>query len=226
MGARLTACGVAFRVYPPPMDILLATGNPHKVSEIRAILAPLGITVRSLDDLGRNDLIEPDETGATFIANARIKAIGYAQQTGMNCLADDSGLEVDALDGRPGVFSARYAGIGSTREERDRANNAKLLDALKDVPIEQRTARFVCAMCLATPEGEILAESIGHFPGLIGHPPDIPRGTNGFGYDPLLILPGVGKTSAELPPEEKNARSHRGAAARMMAEQLRAMARI
>lgn len=207
------------------MDILLATGNPHKVSEIRAILAPLGITVRSLDDLGRDDLIEPEETGETFEANAQIKAIGYAQQTGMNCLADDSGLEVDALDGRPGVYSARYAGVGSTREERDRANNEKLLDELKGVPTDHRTARFVCAMCLATPDADVLAESRGEFPGLIGLPPDVPRGTNGFGYDPLLILPDVGKTSAELPPEEKNARSHRGAAARLMAEQLRDIAR-
>lgn len=207
------------------MNILLATGNPHKVSEIRAILAPLGITVRSLDDLDRADLVEPEETGETFTANARIKAVGYAQQTGMNCLADDSGLEVDALDGRPGVYSARYAGIGATREERDRANNGKLLNELKDVPPAERAARFVCAMCLASPDGEMRAESIGYFPGIIGIPPDVPRGTNGFGYDPLLVLPDVGKTSAELPPDEKNARSHRGAAARMMAEKLRAFAR-
>lgn len=206
------------------MDILVATGNPHKAYEIRAILAPLGVRVLSLEDVAHAHLVEPEETGETFEENARLKAIGYASQTGMNCLADDSGLEVDALGGRPGVYSARYAGIGSTRDERDRANNDRLLAELQHVPFDQRTARFVCRMCLASPEGEIIAESAGYFPGYIGVPPDVPRGTNGFGYDPLFLLPDVAKTSAELTSAEKNTRSHRGHAGRAMADAIRGIA--
>jgi XTP/dITP diphosphohydrolase len=134
------------------------------------------------------------------------------------CLADDSGLEVDALNGAPGIHSARYAGSDGTRAQRDAANNAKLLRELKDVPIEQRAARFVCAMCLVNPRGEVLAETRGTFPGVIT---DQPRGTNGFGYDPLLYLPDRRCTSAELSPQDKDARSHRGQAARLMAARLR-----
>jgi len=198
------------------MPLLLATSNPHKIQEIAAVLAPPGIEVIGLDAL---DIIppEPVEDGANFEANARIKAIAYAKATGVICLADDSGLEVDALGGAPGIHSARYAGIGSTRAERDAANNARLLRELEHVPDDQRTARFVCAMCLAAPDGTILAETRGEFPGLIAR---APRGTNGFGYDPLLYLPDAGCTSAELSPEAKNARSHRGAAARAMAEHI------
>jgi len=195
------------------MPLLLATSNPHKIEEIAAVLTPLGIDV---DGLGSLDEIppEPVEDGDTFKANARLKAIGYAIATGRLCLADDSGLEVDALGGAPGIHSARYAGIGETRDERDQANNEKLLRELQDIPEDQRTARFVCAICLVDAEGKILAETRGEFPGLIT---DSPRGTNGFGYDPLLYLPDVDRTSAELSPAEKNARSHRGHAARQMA---------
>jgi len=198
------------------MRLLFATSNPHKIDEVRAILAPLGVEIDGLDSFAQQ-IPEPVEDGNTFEANARIKAIAYARATGMTCLADDSGLEVDALGGRPGVHSARFAGVGHTRAERDNANNTKLLRELTDVPPDRRTARFVCAMCLADSRGHILAETRGEFPGVII---DQPRGSNGFGYDPLLFLPDRGCTSAELTAEEKNARSHRGAAARLMAEHL------
>ena len=195
------------------MQILFASTNPHKLDEVRAVLGPLGIEIIGLDVLAE-PVDEPVEDGTTFAANARIKAIGYARATGRRCLADDSGLEVDALGGAPGVHSARYAGVGDRRDERDQANNAKLLGALANVPAEQRTARFVCAMCLAEADGAVLHETRGTFGGVIT---DEPRGTNGFGYDPLLELPGENRTSAELSPDEKNARSHRGAATRAMA---------
>lgn len=198
--------------------ILLATSNPHKLEEVRDMLAPRGFAVIGLNDLGVS-IPEPEENGATFEENARIKAIAYARATGRICLADDSGLEVDALHGAPGVHSAYYAGLGDTRTERDRANNDKLLRELARLNLrpEQRTARFVCVMCLAAPDGRLLAETRGTFEGLIA---EAPRGTNGFGYDPLLFLPDRGCTSAELSPAEKNARSHRGQAARRMAEAL------
>jgi len=199
------------------MRLLFASSNPHKIQEVQAILAPLGIDVVGLDSL---ELIppEPVEDGQTFQANARIKAIAYAKAAKQLCLADDSGLQVDALGGAPGIHSARYAGVDGGRTQRDAANNAKLLMQLKHVPPDKRTARFVCAMCLAQSDGTILAETRGEFAGTIT---DQPRGSNGFGYDPLLFLPDRGCTSAELSTTEKNARSHRGAAARKMAEILR-----
>lgn len=197
------------------MQILLATGNPHKLDEVLAILAPLGIDVVALDSLGTMPP-EPVEDAETFAGNARLKARGYAAATRRRCLADDSGLAVDALDGAPGVHSARYAGTGSTRDERDQANNAKLLLALRDIPPDLRTARFVCCMCVADPDGTIVAESRGTFDGVIT---TAPRGTNGFGYDPLLELED-GRTSAELEPDEKNRRSHRGQATLALAAML------
>lgn len=193
--------------------ITIATSNPHKVDEISATLGLLGITCVAL---GRTDIPEPEEDGATFEENARIKAIAYARALGETVLADDSGLEVDALGGAPGVHSARYAGIGATREERDRANNAKLLAALESVPDALRTARFVCVLSIARADGTIVAESRGTFEGVIGR---VPRGKNGFGYDPLLILED-GRTSAELSSVEKNARSHRGNALRLLVPKL------
>jgi len=196
--------------------LLAATSNPHKLEEIRAVLAPLGVTVRSLEDAGAGDLPEPVEDADTFAGNAEIKAAAYARATGKVCLADDSGLEVDALGGAPGVRSARYAGAGGSRAERDAANNAKLLCELEGVPDADRTARFVCAMCVADPGGRVLATSRGEFEGVVGRGP---RGVNGFGYDPLLVLED-GRTSAELSPEEKNARSHRGLALAALAERL------
>ncbi|MFI4872580.1 MAG: non-canonical purine NTP pyrophosphatase [Phycisphaerales bacterium JB061] len=229
-----------------PLDqpIVLASGNPKKLAEMREILGAIGLEIVGLNDLGL-DLTEPEETGTTFAENARIKAIGYAQQTGRACLADDSGLVVDALDGEPGVYSARYSADEHPgdlpRAERDRLNNEKLLRRLADTPLEDRTARFVCAMCLATPKlgggspptGEasattnppqILAETQGTFEGVIGLPGDVPRGVNGFGYDPLfLVKPDLAHSSAELTPGEKHALSHRGHAARAIAEKLRAL---
>ncbi len=199
-----------------PSELIVATSNPHKLEEIRQVLDPLGVRVLSLGDADAADLPEPDENADTFAGNAAIKATEYARALGRPCLADDSGLEVDALGGAPGVYSARYAGVGDTRAERDAANNAKLLGALKDVPDDQRAARFVCAMCVADPDGAIIATSRGTFDGVIGR---APRGANGFGYDPLLVLPD-GRTSAELTPDEKNARSHRGAALRSLAQSL------
>lgn len=196
--------------------LLFATTNPHKVEEVAAILAPLGIEVVGLDTLEERPP-EPVEDGATFADNARRKAVAYARATRRHVLADDSGLEVDALGGGPGVHSARYAGTGATRAERDAANNRRLLEALRGVPDERRGARFVCVLVLAAPDGRVLAETRGTFEGRIAH---APRGANGFGYDPLLELTGEGRTSAELEPAEKNARSHRGAAARAMAARL------
>ena len=199
-------------------EVLLATGNPHKLVEVRAILASIGWEVIGLDDLPGPNPPEPVEDADTFEGNARIKAIAYAEATGRYALADDSGLEVDALGGAPGVRSARFAGVDGSRETRDRANNRLLVERLQDVPEGDRGARFVCAMCLAAPDGTIVAESRGTFEGVITTEP---RGTNGFGYDPHLWLPDEGRTSAELGAEEKNARSHRGAATRMIAERIR-----
>lgn len=187
--------------------VLLATSNPHKLEEVQAILGLAGVDVVGLDTL---DVVppEPVEDAPTFEGNARIKAVSYAMATGRRCLADDSGLEVDVLDGAPGVHSARYAGMGDTRGERDHANNNKLLAALQGVPQSKRTGRFVCCMCIADPNGEVLAACRGTLEGTIG---EVPKGDNGFGYDPLFVLP-EGVTSAELSSEDKNARSHRSQA--------------
>jgi XTP/dITP diphosphohydrolase len=205
------------------MHLLFASSNPHKLDEVRAILSPHGVDVAGLDSLPRKEIPpEPEETGATFEANARLKALYYARRTGRLCLADDSGLEVDALGGAPGIHSARYSGLGGTGAERDAANNRKLLEALKGMPADRRAARFVCAMALAAADGRIIAETRGTFEGVIA---DRPRGSNGFGYDPLLYLPDRGCTSAELSTAEKNARSHRGEAARKMGAWLRDHAR-
>ena len=200
-----------------PREIVVATGNPHKVEEIREILGPLGLVVRSLDEVG-GAYPEPDETGRTFEANARIKAVAYAKATGRTVLADDSGLEVDALGGEPGVDSAIWAGAHGTRAERDARNNVKLAERMRGIPADRRSARFVCCMCLADSAGRVLAETRGAFEGRIG---DAPRGSHGFGYDPWLWLDDAGCSSAELSPQAKNARSHRGHAARAMVEVIR-----
>jgi len=163
---------------------------------------------------------EPAEGGATFAANARAKALHYARATGRWALADDSGLAVDALGGAPGVRSARYAQEtfqpGADRAERDRANTAKLLAALADVPDERRTARFVCHLALAEP-GRVLLEARGTLEGRIAR---APAGHNGFGYDPVFFLPDRGCTAAELTAAQKNAISHRGQALRRFAGKL------
>jgi XTP/dITP diphosphohydrolase len=200
----------------PATALLVATTNPNKVREIAQVLAPLGYLVRGLHELDRS-LPEPVEDAPTFEGNARIKAQAYAAALGSAVVAEDSGLEVTALGGAPGVHSARYAepfAQGATREVRDRENNRKLLAELSRLGEVDRSARFVCAMCLVDAQGRVLFETRGTYAGVIV---DAPRGDNGFGYDPLLLVPALGKTSAELSPDEKNRLSHRGAATRALA---------
>ncbi len=214
------------------LEILLATANPHKVEEMSAIFGQLmaGDSLRflSLKDLpGNITTREPEESGSTFEDNAAIKARSYAAQSGMICLADDSGLEIDALGGRPGVISSHYCTDGReqgmTRAQRDAANNARVMRELEGVPFDRRAARFVCVMCLAAPAAASPLHAApvlvrGTFEGRIGLSSDVPRGENGFGYDPLfLAAPDFVHASAELSPAEKNIRSHRAAAARQMA---------
>jgi len=196
--------------------LVLATANPGKLREMQEVLGDLPLRVVCLGDL---DEIEPPiEDGATFAENAGIKALGYARATGHWCLADDSGLVVDALGGAPGVRSARYAAndvpTGAERSEIDAANTAHLLRELHGVPTRDRRARFVCHLALADSR-RILLEISGAVEGLIT---DSPRGRNGFGYDPVFFLPRLGRTAAELSADEKNAISHRGRAVRRFAE--------
>jgi len=193
-------------------EILLATRNAGKIREIRQMTVAGGWAWCGLDAFP--DVPAAIEDGATFAENARRKALHYAQATGLYTLADDSGLEVDCLGGEPGVHSARYA--GTPRD--DDANNRKLVAALAGVPVERRTARFRCAMAFARP-GELLIETEGAVAGLII---DEPRGDNGFGYDPHFLIPALGRTTAELPPDEKNALSHRGQALRDMLPRIEA----
>jgi XTP/dITP diphosphohydrolase len=183
--------------------LLLATSNPHKLEEFRAIFSDMPLKLLSLNDLQLN--IEIEETGITFAENAELKARTYAQSSGMLTLADDSGLEIDALGGAPGVQSARYLGRQTSYEERFR----RILEQLKGLPMEQRTARFRCAIALAEPSGNTRIVE-GVIEGVIA---DSPRGKNGFGYDPIFYLPELGKTFAELAPEHKNRISHRARAA-------------
>lgn len=192
--------------------IVLATGNDGKVREINELLAGTDIDVRPQSQFG---VAEADETGLSFVENAIIKARNAAQHTGLPAIADDSGLEVDVLDGAPGIHSSRYAASEAT----DRDNVEKLLAALADVPQEKRSARFQCVMvylrhvtdptpviCQGTWEGSILFA---------------PRGGNGFGYDPVFYVPERDCSSAELPPEIKNQLSHRGQALGKLVELLR-----
>jgi len=186
--------------------ILVATTNPGKVRELRAML-DADVNWKDLADFP--DLDEVEEDGATFAENARKKATEYARATGLWTLADDSGLVVDALDGAPGVTSARFCGDippGTDRKTVDGRNIAKLLELVEGVPSEQRTARFMCFLCLASPQ-RVLLETQGQVEGRII---DEPTGTNGFGYDPVFFVPDLGKTVAQLPDNEKNAISHRG----------------
>lgn len=199
--------------------LVMATRNPGKCREIRQALEALPVRVVGLDEFG--DIEEPPEEGTTFAENSRSKALYYARRTGQWCLADDSGLAVDALGGAPGVQSARYAADrcppGADRKTIDKANNARLLAALGGVADERRTARFVCHLALAGPQ-HILIETFDTIEGRIAH---TPRGENGFGYDPLFFVPERGCTTAELPPEEKNKISHRGKAVRHFASLLK-----
>lgn len=191
------------------MDFLIATHNNKKRDELQRILSPLGITVLTADEAGV-DLTDVEETGTTFEENALLKARSGAKESNMPCIADDSGLCVDALDGAPGVYSARFAG----EHGNDPKNNQKLLDLLKDVPPERRTARFVSAVACVFPDGRELTVR-GTCEGLIGY---APKGENGFGYDPLFYRDE--RTFAEFSAAEKDAVSHRGNALRSLAAEL------
>lgn len=192
--------------------ILVATTNAGKVRELQAMLGWV-VAWKMLADFP--GVGEVEEDGATFAENARKKATEYARATGLWTLADDSGLVVDALGGAPGVQSARFSGDvppGTSRKEIDRRNIAKLLGLLEGVPQDKRTARFVCHLCLASPE-KVLAETKGTVEGIIV---DEPAGENGFGYDPVFFVPALGQTVAQLPDGQKNAISHRGNAIRKL----------
>lgn len=192
------------------MKLLIATHNNKKKAELQRILSPLGIDVVTAENIGCT-LREVEETGTTFEENAEIKAIAGCEDSGIPCIADDSGLCVDYLSGEPGVYSARYSGVHGNDEE----NINKLLNKLSGIPKEKRTARFVCAACCVFPdgkkitvrgecEGEILTER---------------HGTGGFGYDPVFMA--NGKPFGEISSEEKDEMSHRGKALRLMAEELK-----
>jgi XTP/dITP diphosphohydrolase len=200
--------------------LVVATRNAGKVREIREILADLdGWEVVGLDDLGIPESPDEDDIEGfeTFEENALAKAHYFARTTGELALADDSGLCVDALDGAPGVRSRRFAPVDEARGERqDAANNRHLLSLLADVPDERRTAHYVCSAAAAWPDGRELVRT-GTCDGVILREP---RGTGGFGYDPLFYLAGEGQTFGELPPDRKNALSHRGKAVRALLEAL------
>ncbi len=194
-----------------PRRLVIATANSGKLREFRSLLAGLPFELTSTGELG---LSSPQETGATFLANALLKARHAANLSGSAAVADDSGLEVDALAGAPGIYSARYAGLGAD----DAANNAKLMSALAGVAQEQRRARYRCALAFveyAEDRAPMVAEA--DWEGFIL---DAPRGGGGFGYDPYFWLPELDQTAAELPAAEKNRLSHRGKAMRALREQL------
>ena len=191
--------------------IIFATGNQGKMKEIREILADLDAEVLSLKDAGiQADIVE---NGKTFEENAQIKAKTICGLTGEIVLADDSGLEIDYLNKEPGIYSARYMGEDTSY----RIKNANLIGRLEGVPDEERTARFVCAVAAAFPDGTVKTVR-GTMEGRIGYEE---KGENGFGYDPIFYLPEYGCTSAELSMEEKNKISHRGKALRAIKDELR-----
>jgi len=205
----------------PSRPLIVATGNPGKLREFRALLSDLPFELHSLGELG---VAAPEESGATFLENAMLKArhaaaaaaAGFrgAPAAGVAAIADDSGLEVDALGGAPGVFSARYAGVGAD----DAANNAKLLSALAGTPRERRRARYRCALvwvCAPADAAPLIAEGVWE-----GSILESPRGSGGFGYDPYFWLPDLGVTAAQLDPSDKNRLSHRGIAMRALRDQL------
>ncbi len=190
-------------------EIIIATSNSHKIDEFKRILK--GIKISSLKDIGYYDEIEED--GNTFEENALIKARTVAEKIGKTVIADDSGLEIYALNNEPGIYSARYLGHDTPYE----VKNSIIIDRLKNVPEEERGARFVCCIAMANPDGssEIFR---GEFDGYIAHKP---AGENGFGYDPIFYLPEYGMTAAELEPDVKNSISHRGKAIQKLFEKLR-----
>lgn len=184
------------------LTLVLASRNPGKIHEIKTLLSDLSLALVSLDDFP--NMSDIDEDGETFEANALKKARVVCQATGLMTLADDSGLCVDYLKGRPGVFSARYSGPQATAE----SNNHQLLTELKGVPLEQRTAQYVCVMALVSPQGEEHVVT-GTCQGLIL---EKAQGTGGFGYDPLFFFPPEKRSFGALSPEKKNQHSHRAAA--------------
>ncbi len=192
------------------MNFILATNNMKKLNEMQRILAPLGINIVTAKMLGTT-LSEVEENGKTFEENAKIKATAACKELNMPAIADDSGLCVDYLGGAPGVFSARFGG----EHGNDEKNNDLLLEKLKDVPLEKRTAHYVCAICCIFPDGKEITVR-GECAGLIGFERD---GTEGFGYDPLFLV--GGKAFGRYTAEEKDKISHRGNALRALAEELK-----
>jgi XTP/dITP diphosphohydrolase len=203
----------------PSRPLIVATSNPGKLREFGALLSGLPFELHSLGELG---VAPPEESGASFLENALLKArhaaaaagFGGASAAGIAAIADDSGLEVDALGGAPGIFSARYAGVGAD----DAANNAKLLSALAGTPPKLRRARYRCALVLVfgpSDAAPLIAEGVWE-----GSILESPRGSGGFGYDPYFWLPDLGVTAAQLDPSDKNRLSHRGSAMRALRDQL------
>lgn len=190
--------------------LIFATGNENKMKEIRMILGDLDYEILSMKEAGID--VDIVEDGKTFEENAMIKAKAISKIANCLVLADDSGLEVDYMDKQPGIMSARWMGEDTSY----RIKNQKIIDNLEGVPKEQRTARFVCAIAAAFPDGKVITKR-GTIEGIIGYEE---RGENGFGYDPIFFVPEFGKTTAELSPEEKNKISHRGKALRMMKPEL------
>lgn len=194
------------------MKVVLASKNPHKLVEIRQITDKFGFELVLQSELGVD--IEVEETGTTFEENSLIKAKAVMEATGLPALADDSGISVDALHGQPGVYSARY-GFDDSLDDYGRM--MLLLKNTEDVPDGQRQAKFVCVISFVTPEGSVI-QARGEIHGELTREP---RGENGFGYDPIFYYPPFGKTTAEIPAEQKNAVSHRGNALRILNEKLK-----
>jgi XTP/dITP diphosphohydrolase len=201
---------------PPAPTVVLATRNPHKLAELDRILVAAGVSVDLVSVDRFRNVSDVIETGLTFAENALLKATATATATRLPAIADDSGLAVDALNGMPGVFSARWAG----RHGDDAANLELLLRQVADVPDPRRGAAFVCAAALATPSGRTVVEQ-GRLTGRLAHEP---HGTNGFGYDPIFVPDGQTRTTAEMSPAEKDAVSHRGRAFRALAPHLQSIA--
>ena len=197
--------------HAPRRRLVVATANPGKLAEFRALLAGAPFELTSLGEL---NLPSPEESGSSFLENATLKARHAASLSGLAALADDSGLEVDALGGAPGVYSARYAGAQGD----DEANNLKLVAALRDVPAHRRQARYRCVLVLVRSPSDpapLVAEGVWE-----GEIIDVPRGSGGFGYDPHFYLPDLHCTAAQLPPATKNRLSHRGSALKALRERL------
>jgi XTP/dITP diphosphohydrolase len=192
------------------IDCVIATGNPHKLVELRALLADQPLRLLAPSDLPEDRRFEgAEETGTTFQANADLKAAHAARVSGMYAIADDSGLEIDALGGHPGVRSARYAGVDGDRSDVDRANNAKLIGEAREAGLHEPLARFRCVVSVARPDGTILCRGDGSCEGVLI---EEARGGGGFGYDPHFLVPSLGKTFAEVTSAEKNSMSHRSRA--------------